>query len=96
MANIKSGADIKEICDVQNIVTACILRAEKPSTISELVGTVQNLCRGSSIKMSHSQLRNMVEDTIAAFRRINLVTAREGKYYAYPRNFNTNFINVGS
>ena len=37
MANIKSGAEIKEMYDVQNIVTACILGSQISFTTSEMV-----------------------------------------------------------
>lgn len=87
MANIKSGADIKEMCDVQNIISACILRAEQPSTVPELIQSAKKLCEGSVLKITDNQLREMVEGTIMAFRRINLVTACNGKYYAYLREF---------
>ncbi|MBQ8625949.1 MAG: hypothetical protein IJ419_07305 [Agathobacter sp.] len=87
MANIKSGADIKEMYDVQNIVSACILRAAEPLTIPELVQNTQKLCEGSTIQLTNNQLQEMVEDTVSAFRRINLVTACNGKYYAYPRDY---------
>ena len=84
MANIKSGQDIKEKYDVQNIVTACILGAEKPFRCYEMVKVVEKKCEGSSIKITSEQIQELVQDTIVAFQRINLVTACNCQYYAYP------------
>ena len=84
MANIKSGEEIKEMYDVQNIVTACILGAEKPFRCYEMVKIVEQKCEGSSIKITSEQIQEVVQDTIVAFQRITLVTAYNGQYYAYP------------
>lgn len=84
MCRIKSGAQIREIYDVQNIVTACILRSSRPYSISGLTQTVKNACRGSSINITETQIEKLVRDTTMAFQRIKLVTAYNGQYYAYP------------
>jgi len=84
MCRIKSGAQIKEIYDVQNIVTACILRSSRPYSISGLTQTVKNTCSGSSINITETQIEKLVRDTTMAFQRIKLVTAYNGQYYAYP------------
>ena len=84
MARIKYGANIKDMCDVQNVVTACILRAREPLTISELVREVCWACVDSSVELSVGQLTEMVEDTITALRRVGLVAAYDGKYFSYP------------
>lgn len=84
MCRIKSGAQIKEIYDVQNIVTACILRSPRPYSIPGLTQTVKKMCRGSSINITETQIEKLVRDTTMAFQRIKLVTAYNGQYYAYP------------
>lgn len=84
MANIKSGVEIRETYDVQNIVTAYILRSEKPFTRDEMIMSVENACEGSTIKITREQIKELVQDTIDAFLRIKLLTACNGKYYAYP------------
>lgn len=84
MCRIKSGAQIEEIYDVQNIVTACILRSPRPYSIRGLTQTVKRRCKGSSINITEKQIEELVRDTTFAFQRIKLVTAYNGQYYAYP------------
>lgn len=84
MCRIKSGTQIEEIYDVQNIVTACILRSSRPYSIPELSKTVKAKCEGSSIDITDAQIERLVNDTTMAFQRINLITAYNGQYYAYP------------
>lgn len=86
MANIKSGQEIKEKYDVQNIVTACILGSQTPFTEPEMVETVEGKLKGSSIKITRKEVEELVEYTIMSFRRIKLVTVCNGKYFAYPTN----------
>lgn len=87
MAKIKSGAEIKEVCDVQNIVTAYILRSARPFTRDEMIITVENACEGSSIKITRDQIKELVQGTIMAFLRHNLLDTCNGKYYAYPCDY---------
>jgi len=84
MCRIKSGIQIEEIYDVQNIVTACILRSSQPYSIPELSQTVKEKCEGSSIIITDAQIESLVSDTTIAFQRIKLITAYNGQYYAYP------------
>lgn len=84
MCRIKSGTQIEEIYDVQNIVTACILRSSQPYSIPELSQTVKEKCEGSSIIVTDAQIESLVSDTTMAFQRIKLITAYNGQYYAYP------------
>ena len=84
MANIKSGAEIKEMYDVQNIVTTCILGSQTTFTAHEMVKTVEEKLKGGSIKITKKEVQELVEDTILSFRRIKLISACNGKYFAYP------------
>ena len=84
MCRIKSGAQIEGIYDVQNIVTACILRSPRPYRIQELAQTVKQICIGSRINITERQIEELVRDTTFAFQRIKLITAYNGQYYAYP------------
>ena len=84
MANIKFGAEIKEMHDVQNIVTSCILGAQSPFTMCEMTDIAEKKLGGSSIKLTRKELHKLVVDTTQSFVRIKLVTAYEGKFYAYP------------
>ena len=84
MCRIKFGTQIAEIYDVQNIVTACILRSSQPYSIPELSQTVKEKCKGSSIAITDTLIERLVNDTTMAFQRIKLITAYNGQYYAYP------------
>lgn len=84
MANTKSGANIREEYDVQNIVTAVILSAECPLTADEITERVMERCEGSTYPMTREAIYEMVGDTLTALQRVRACTCHNGKYYAYP------------
>lgn len=84
MCRVKMGAQISGMHDVQNLVTACILRSQNPFSISGLTETVMEWCQGSNISISDTQVEEMVSETTMAFLRIKLVSANADHYFAYP------------
>lgn len=86
MCHIKSGTQIEELYDVQNIVTACILRSQQPFSIPSLTQVVKDSCNGSKISISDQQISELVQDTTCALQRIKLITAYNGQYFSFPQN----------
>lgn len=84
MANTKSGANIREEYDVQNIVTAVILGAQEPMTAPEITDEALSRCEGSEFAVTRQFVHNMVEETLMALQRVRACTCCNGKYYAYP------------
>lgn len=84
MCRIKMGAEITQIHEVQNLVTAYILRAKTPYTISRLSDRVIRSCAGSTLTITENQIRQMVEDTTLALLRAKYISSNDGYYYAYP------------
>ena len=84
MANTKSGTNIREEYDVQNIVTAVILSAECPLTADEITERVMERCEGSTYPMTRESTCEMIEDTLTALQRVRACTCCNGKYCAYP------------
>ena len=84
MCRIKTGAEITQMHEVQNLVTAYILRSKTPYTISHLSNKVKSSCIGSSLSITDSQIREMVKDTTMALLRAKYISSNAGRYYAYP------------
>lgn len=84
MCRIKTGSQITGLHDVQNLVTACILRSSRPFSIAGLTKEVMASCEGSNVSITNSEVDKMVKDTTMAFLRIKLISANAGRYYAYP------------
>lgn len=84
MCRIKTGAQITELSDIQNLVTACILRAQQPYTIADLSQKVLLSCRGSVFPISDDQVIDLVRDTTTALLRSKYISANAGHYFARP------------
>ena len=63
MCRVKTGAQITEMHDVQNLVTASILRSQQPYSISTLSQKVMDSCRGSNVLISEKQITELVKET---------------------------------
>lgn len=84
MCRIKTGTEITQMHEVQNLVTAYILRSKTPYTISNLTDRVFHSCAGSSLLISETQIREMVKETTLALLRAKYITSNAGYYYACP------------
>lgn len=84
MCRIKTGAQITELSDVQNLVTACILRSQQPCTIADLSQKVLHSCEGSNLTISDSQVIELVRDTTIALLRSKYISVNAGHYFAKP------------
>ena len=84
MCRVKTGAQITEMHDVQNLVTASILRSQQPYSISPLSQKVMDSCRGSNVLISEKQITELVKETTIALLRAKYISSNAGRYYAQP------------
>lgn len=84
MCQVKTGVQIKSLTDVQNVVTASILRSHVPFSIPVVSATIINSCRGSSLPLTDSQITAIVKETTNALLRSRYITTKAGFYYACP------------
>lgn len=84
MCRIKTGAQITELSDIQNVVTACILRSQQPYTIADLSQKVLRFCEGSDFSISDNQVIDLVRDTTIALLRSRYISVNAGRYFAKP------------
>ena len=80
MAIVKYGADIKNKGDLQNLITGLILRMRKPYTLDYMVILVAKYNKGSEVKISKRELKEMVEETLDLFQRNDIVRCMNGEY----------------
>ncbi len=84
MCRIKIGEDITQLHDVQNLITAYILRSKEPYTISYISDKVKHSCIGSNLDISSTQITEMVRETTLALLRAKYISSNAGYYYALP------------
>lgn len=84
MCHIKTGENITQIQDLQNLVTASILRSKNPYTISHLSERIMDCCENSVLDISKNQVISMVRDTTIALLRAKYISVNAGHYYTYP------------
>lgn len=84
MCRIKTGEQITEMHDVQNLVTACILRSKQPYSISTLSNEIIDSCKGSKLTITDKQIKLLVRDTTTALLRSKYISANSGRYFAQP------------
>lgn len=88
MCKIKTGAQITKMNDVQNLVTACILRSKKPYTIPALSRQVIHSCNGCGFTVSDAQIQTLVTATTTALLRSKYLSLNLGHYY--PKQLSLN------
>ncbi len=84
MCLMKSGAQITELSDLQNLVTAYILRSQHPYTVVDLAQKVLYSCEGSNLPISNDQVTDLVRDTTIALLRSKYISVNAGCYFPRP------------
>ena len=84
MCRVKTGAQITEMHDIQNLVTASILRSQQPYSIVTMSKKIESSCVGAGIPISGSQITELVRDTTIALLRAKYISSNAGCYYAEP------------
>lgn len=82
MCRIKTGKQIVLESDLQNLVTATILRSTSPYSIDLLSIEVQNKCQGSDIDISYERIYELVTKTTRDFLRCEYLDSYNGKYFS--------------
>ena len=88
MCRIKTGAQITKMSDIQNLVTACILRSKEPYTIPDLSQQVIHSCNGCTLAISDAQIQTLVIATTMALLRSKYLSVNLGHYY--PKQLSLN------
>lgn len=83
MCTIKTGVDIQDEHDLQNLVTSHIIRAREPFAISNMVDKVMESCEGSLLNIADKYIRHLVTTTTYALLRCDYLDC-DGEQY-YPR-----------
>lgn len=81
MCKVKTGAQITEIHDIQNLVTARILRSKTPYQIRTLSKEIMDSCSGSELAITSHQIEELVRDTTMALLRAKYIFSDAGYYY---------------
>lgn len=81
MCRVKTGAQLTSDSDLQNLITATILRATEPYSLESLTLQIQDDCEGSPLHISTKKIYELVNDTSATFLRYEFLDCFEMKYY---------------
>lgn len=84
MCRVKTGAQIIEMHDLQNLVTARILRSKQPYNISTISQEIIDSCVGSELSITDKQITELVRDTTMALLRAKYISSDSGRYFAQP------------
>lgn len=81
MCKISVGSDIHSLNDVQNLITGYIFRERYPYNISTLTQKVIESCKGSSLDISETTIKDLVLDTNMTFLRTERIDSYNGQYF---------------
>lgn len=84
MCQIKIGAQLTDEIDLQNLITATILKEQEPYSIQELSLKVQDNCKGSTLNVSSEEISEKVRKTTMDFLRCDYLDCFEKKYFLKP------------
>lgn len=82
MCRVKTGAQITNESDLQNLVTATILREEEPYSIRSLSQKINEECQGSPLNISLEKILKLVAETTDAFLRYEYLDCFGKKYFS--------------
>ncbi len=81
MCRVKKGAQLTSDSDLQNLVTATILRSTEPYSVESLTIKIQLDCEGSPLQITPKKISELVNDTSTTFLRYEFLDCFERKYY---------------
>ena len=84
MCRIKTGKEITQIHEVQNLITAYILRSKEPYVIPSISDAVEHSCQGSDLSIPKDQIIEMVQETTMTLLRAKFISLHSGQYYVLP------------
>ena len=81
MCRVKKGAQLTSDSDLQNLVTATILRSTEPYSVESLTVKIQLDCEGSPLQITPQKISELVNVTSSTFLRYEFLDCFERKYY---------------
>ena len=81
MCKVKTGKQIVSKSDLQNLVTASILREKIPYSIVSMSSKIEQACKGSILCITKSEIEKIVNDTTLSLLRCEYLDSFENKYY---------------
>lgn len=80
MCKVKSGVLITNKEDVQNMVIGIIFRQQEKYRKEQILESTKNYFRGSTLKINHNTLLEIVEDNLAILSRNGTICCCDGNY----------------
>lgn len=84
MSKVKSGAAIRNLQDVQNLITGIIFRQQQEFRIENILDLVEYYMQGSALNIQNQQLYKMIDDNLDVLYIRNKVRCRDGYYKLQP------------
>ena len=84
MCKINSGAQIKNLQDVQNLVIAILFRQEQEYYIENILEIVQQYMIGSPVRIQRDNLYSIILDNLDILYIRNKVKCKNGCYTPQP------------
>ena len=81
MCRVKTGAQLTSDSDLQNLITATILRSTEPYSVESLTLQIQDDCVGSPLNITTKKIYELVNDTSATFLRYEFLDCVDRRYY---------------
>jgi hypothetical protein len=80
MCKVKSGVQLKNKEDVQNLVIGIIFRQQTKYTMKDICATVQYFLQDTQIEISQKNVVRIVEDNLDLLNRRGKIYCRNGCY----------------
>lgn len=80
MCKVKSGVELENKEDVQNLVIGIIFRQQERYTMKDICSTVRYFLQGTEIEMSQRYLTKIVEENLDLLNRRGKIYCRNGCY----------------
>lgn len=84
MCNVKSGVQIKNRQDVQNLIIGIIFRQTAPYKIDDIINIVVHCMKNSLYHVSEDDLYYIVSDTLDMLYIRNRIKCKNGVYSSLP------------
>jgi hypothetical protein len=82
MCKVKIGKDIICKSDLQNLITASILRESEPYSIKSMLSKVENECEGSPLEISQKDIEELINNTTLSLLRCEYLDSIDNKFYS--------------
>lgn len=80
MCKVKTGADVYDLQDVQNLVTGIVFRQTIGFRRDDLLSAVRKYMQGSPVEHQHYKIEYIVDSTLSTCVYNNWLTCRRDTY----------------